>query len=252
MHQARLGRHQDGYEAFMAAMQPFLRRADNLDQDDLILDDNIAVPNPQWHLKFEKLAGTEEKDAQFLQEMREVAVLCDSCISTEQKALKDAGGQSLFSDPRKSEMYRAAVLALQAHAIINDGAAAAQARKALLLCDICPEAYIVLALRDANTYEEALAYFNTAMEQGQQIKSPDDLKKVLDTTVLWEKVEMRAYMRGVFGVGNNLRKMGRCIEALPYCEQLYKLNNKWRPSWTTFLNFNAHFPQLWFEIYGPA
>jgi tetratricopeptide (TPR) repeat protein len=122
----------------------------------------------------------------------------------------------------------------------------------LQISEICPEAYIVLALREANSFEEALEHFKKAMEQGVQIKTPEDLQKTLKSTkVLWEKTEMRAYLRGIFGVGNTLRKMGRYAEALPYYEQLSELNAEFPSSSPTFLDYNAHLPQLWFEVFGP-
>jgi tetratricopeptide (TPR) repeat protein len=205
-----------------------------------------CIPNPSWPLKFEKLDGTEEdlKAIPTLDiEMRK-ASLYSVDISSEAESL-DA---SMFKD---SEMYEATLLALKAHAIDSAEVAVAEAKKALELSPVCPEAYIVLALHDANTYEEALEYFKKAMEQGLHIKTGTDVKKILKGSNLWKKTEMRAYFRGIFGVGNTLRKMGKCKEALPYYEQLIKLKLQYKPTSLTYLNYNAHLPQLWFEAFGP-
>lgn len=83
---------------------------------------------------------------------------------------------------------------------------------------VCPEAYNVLALHDAKNYEDALQYFKIAVEQGTLIKDEADMKETLKSKELFSIPPMRAYFRGLFGVGNTLRKMGRAKEALPYYE----------------------------------
>ena len=89
------------------------------------------------------------------------------------------------------------------------------------------------------------------MEQGTLIKDKDDMKKTLESKEIFNIPPMRAYFRGLFGVGNTLRKMGRYEEALPYYEKLAKLEQRPGSSSMSYINFNAHLPELWFRIYGP-
>jgi tetratricopeptide (TPR) repeat protein len=115
---------------------------------------------------------------------------------------------------------------------------------------ICPEAYNVLALQ-SDSYEEALEYFKKAVEQGTLVKNEKDMKEALENKEIFGLPPMRAYFRGLFGVGNTLRKMGKYEEALPYYEKLATMEQRPGSSGMSYINYNAHLPELWFRIYGP-
>ena len=86
------------------------------------------VLSPHWPLMFEKLEGTV-KDDEFESEVK--ACERHACISSEAFELQIEGGESCFSGAKQYDMYRATLLALQAHAFSSDAQASSQARKAL-------------------------------------------------------------------------------------------------------------------------
>ena len=67
------------------------------------------------------------------------------------------------------EMMDAHILALSAYGHGDLDEAVKVARAALQLSPICPEAYNVLALTSATTYEEALEFYKKAEELGSQV-----------------------------------------------------------------------------------
>jgi tetratricopeptide (TPR) repeat protein len=125
----------------------------------------------------------------------------------------------------------------------------------IILCvqihPVCPEAYNVLALNDAENYEEALEYFKKAVELGTLVKDEADLQETLESKELFSIPPMRAYFRGLFGVGNTLRKMKRAKEALPYYEKLAELDESDGSSGGSYINYHAHLPELWLRAFGP-
>jgi tetratricopeptide (TPR) repeat protein len=200
------------------------------------------VPNPYWPLAFERYSGAADNNT----------FPCDSNveIGAEVSTLTSAGGFDIYCNgPRAMEIYMATCKAYEGHSVSDSNRAKKLAREALKICKICPEAYNVLALH-ASSYEEALAQFKKAVELGTQVFSPEMMAETLKRNDLWQLVPMRAYVRGLFGAGNTLRKMKRYKEALPYYEKLSKLISGPGSSAMSFLNFNAHLPEIWLGGFG--
>jgi hypothetical protein len=59
---------------------------------------------------------------------------------------------------------------------------------------ICPEAYVVLAMR-SSSFEEALRHFRKAEEQGLQVLRPEYASKVGREDDIWGRVALRAWFR---------------------------------------------------------
>lgn len=154
-------------------------------------------------------------------------------------------------DYRSDDVYQAALLALEAHEYLphEPEQAARRARRALQVSPLCPEAHNVLALL-SGSYEEALQHYRRGEEVGLQVVPPERLQQELDTDEAWMRCVLRPYLRALFGVGNTLRKLGRCALALEKYERLCKLSSHlkivgWKPNW------HAHLPELWLRVYGP-
>lgn len=155
------------------------------------------------------------------------------------------------SEYRSHEVFQAAQMALGAHAYLPGRPADAEreARKALRISPVCPEALNVLALI-SGTNEKALELYRQAEEVGPQVVPPDRLELELASDDLWMRPPLRPYLRAIFGVGNTLRKLGRYREALEKYEQLCKQSSKMH-SIGTFTNWFAHLPELWLRVHGP-
>jgi hypothetical protein len=65
--------------------------------------------------------------------------------------------------------YDAHMVAVGAYTMFQAEEAAAEARRALALCALCPEAYNVLAVTASGSYEEALALYRKAEALGPQV-----------------------------------------------------------------------------------
>lgn len=108
-----------------------------------------SLPNPHWPLQFERLSG-EYKDKDLEHDDM------GSNIALETSTLSMAGGAEAYSCKDAAKVYKATVLALEAHGYNDSQKAVKCAREALAVSPICPEAYNVLALHDAQDYEGAL------------------------------------------------------------------------------------------------
>ncbi|KAL4435486.1 hypothetical protein ABPG77_006248 [Micractinium sp. CCAP 211/92] len=157
----------------------------------------------------------------------------------------------LAEDFRSPEVMRAALIALGAHDHLpgQRGKARREALKALQVSPICPEAHNVLALC-SDSLEEALEQYSKAEELGPQVCPPERLQEELKNGDLWLRLWARPYLRGLFGVGNTLRKLGRYEEALPKYERLCQLSSRMHAT-GPFITWFAHLPELWLRVHGP-
>ncbi|KAL9653195.1 hypothetical protein ABK040_009501 [Willaertia magna] len=114
-----------------------------------------------------------------------------------------------------------------------------QAEKLINQSPNCIEAYNVLALYKANSFEEALEYYRQAQSKASFLftQSPDKKKG------LWGYQEYRQYMRCLIGEANTLRKMGKYEEALNVYKRCLKLDPEIHSNWVSYINFQSHIPE---------
>ncbi|GAB4816563.1 hypothetical protein N2152v2_003609 [Parachlorella kessleri] len=205
----------------------------------------ICIPNPYCPLAFEDFGGeVEDAEACSASPMYHRSIVVME-VGTYQQ-WENLEGREVIASP---QVARATKMALQAYSYPG-AEATARARAALQVSPICPEAYVVLAVH-SSSYEEALAFFRLAEGQGLQVVQPGIADEALETDDdLWGRVVLRAWIRGVYGVGNTLRKLGRYREALERYEVLVR--HCPRPNThSSFCNFHAHMPELWYRVHGP-
>lgn len=96
------------------------------------------------------------------------------------------------------------------------------AHQALEFSDLCVDAFVLLGAYDAETPEEALAWYEKGVEAGQ--KAVDEEVAGGTEGKLWEVPETRAYMRARGGLAITLHELGRTDEAIAHAEELLRLN----------------------------
>lgn len=154
-------------------------------------------------------------------------------------------------DFRSPAAHKAASAALHAHAFSTPAEREREARRALKISPICPEAYNVLAVNaSGGSNEKALEFYRRAEELGPQVVPPERLAEELRNDELWMRVCMRPYLRAMFGVGNTLRKLGRYEEALQKYEALCAQSSRMHQM-GSFANWFTHLPELWLRVHGP-
>eukprot|EP00775_Hariotina_reticulata_P011519 gene11519-11662_t len=188
----------------------------------------ITFPNPVVPLAFESIEGVSNSQA-----FGDYSYIC----------MEQQGLQTHFEDHYISpQVFRGHCMALSAYGCRTRKQAEQEAHKAIKVAGgLCPEAYNVLAVAAANSYEEALQYYQTATEQGPRILQPGLFEDALEEKQLWMKSPFRALFRGLYGVANTLRKMGRYEESLPAYERLLKLDSNWY-QFSSYVNVFSTYP----------
>jgi tetratricopeptide (TPR) repeat protein len=96
------------------------------------------------------------------------------------------------------------------------------AKKALAISPLCADAYVLLALNEARTSDDALALYQKGIEAGEKALG----KRVFseDGGHFWGILETRPYMRARHGLANTLWELGAHDEAIVHYEALLTLN----------------------------
>eukprot|EP00959_Pyramimonas_sp_CCMP1952_P459046 9477619-Pyramimonas_sp.AAC.1 len=88
------------------------------------------------------------------------------------------------------------------------------AKEALQICKACPDAYNLLALSAAESFEQALEYYQQGESCAADSLATDDFHALVSRLPAWKYVTLHPYFRSVHGCANTLRKMGRYEESL--------------------------------------
>ncbi|KAF6250559.1 hypothetical protein COO60DRAFT_797819 [Scenedesmus sp. NREL 46B-D3] len=169
---------------------------------------------------------------------------CDY-ISLETGAISQFEDQ--FVSPAVMMAHLKALDAYNCHSCEN---AAAGARAALALSPVCPEAYNVLALSEASSYEEALQLYRKAEELGPQVLQPQCFRDLVEEVTTWPRTPYRAFHRAMYGVANTLRKMARYQESLAAYDEMLRYDRNWYQR-ASYVNVMATIPLALLGAKGP-
>lgn len=225
----------DWYEAVLQAIPRFL-------QDHLISRPDGCYPPTEAVIKVKTHTGKKEVRITY-----PGGNLDELASSQEQKRLPAWDGEPLADeipfDHRLMEMEMTKVVEelegyepifssklRQAQQIIYDAWEVADpeerirlARKALKISPDCADAYGLLA-EEAETYLEALEYYEAGVEAGKRALGEDFFEDEENKGHFWGILETRPYMRALAGVGNTLWELNRKDEAEKTFRYLLKLN----------------------------
>ena len=98
----------------------------------------------------------------------------------------------------------------------------ALAQKALRISPLCADAFNLLAEEHAKSQDEALAYFQKAVEAGQEALRPEGFKEYAGH--FWGFLETRPYMRARAGLGEALWVTGETDAAIQNFQEMLELN----------------------------
>ncbi len=98
----------------------------------------------------------------------------------------------------------------------------ALAKAALAISPLCADAYVLLALNEAQKPEEALALYRKGVEAGEKALGKRAFRE--DVGHFWGILETRPYMRARHCLANMLWKLGAHDEAIAHYEALLTLN----------------------------
>jgi tetratricopeptide (TPR) repeat protein len=144
----------------------------------------------------------------------------------------------------RSKVHEAAQrLALQAYSFVytNQNEAIRLALESIKIKPVC-DAYAVLALAQAKTFEEALEFYRLGQSVGPDMTTKFD-KYVRERNV-FAVHSLRGYFRCVQGEANTLRKMGRAKESVVVFEKLMQLDPN-RYQYSSYNNFRTHMPEAY-------
>lgn len=122
----------------------------------------------------------------------------------------------------QDDLNKAQELADQAFAADDPLEKTRLAHQALEFSDLCADAFVILGAYDAETPEEALAWYEKGVEAGPEAVDDEVAKGAAGK--LWEVPETRAYMRARGGLAITLHELGRTDEAIAHAEELLRLN----------------------------
>ena len=98
----------------------------------------------------------------------------------------------------------------------------ALARKALTVSPLCADAYVLLAEEEAQSLEDALAYYQKGVEAGERALGPEGFEEYAGH--FWGFLETRPYMRAREGLAAALWRLDRRQEALEHYGEMLDLN----------------------------
>lgn len=96
------------------------------------------------------------------------------------------------------------------------------AQKALKVSPLCADAYNLLAEEKARTQDEALTYYQKAVEAGKEALGPDGFNEYAGH--FWGFLETRPYMRARAGLGAALWAVGERDAAVDNFKEMLELN----------------------------
>jgi tetratricopeptide (TPR) repeat protein len=96
------------------------------------------------------------------------------------------------------------------------------AKKALAISPLCADAYVLLALNQARTSDDAIAVYRKGVEAGEKALGKRSFRE--DVGDFWSILETRPYMRVRQGLATALWETGAHEEAIAHYEALLKLN----------------------------
>jgi Plasmid pRiA4b ORF-3-like protein./ST7 protein. len=96
------------------------------------------------------------------------------------------------------------------------------ARKALKICPVCADAYLVLAEDAARNIEEACELYRLGVKAGEQALGVETFSKLVGQ--FWGFLGTRPYMRARAGLADCLYQMGRYEEAVEHYWAMLRLN----------------------------
>ena len=102
------------------------------------------------------------------------------------------------------------------------GRRVALARKALTVSPLCADAYVLLAEEEAQSVEDALAYYQKGVEAGERALGPEGFEEYAGH--FWGFLETRPYMRAREGLAAALWRLDRHQEALEHYGEMLDLN----------------------------
>jgi len=100
----------------------------------------------------------------------------------------------------------------------------ALARQALTVSPDCADAYVILAEDEAETREEALAYYRAGVEAGRRALGEACFLDPEIAGHFWAVLETRPYMRALEGLASVQERLGRTNEAIAHYRELLRLN----------------------------
>jgi tetratricopeptide (TPR) repeat protein len=191
-----------------------------------------------------------QSDVDYLQKLYDSNIHLASMGSAvdERGTIQNLGGGDDFHN---AQMKKGHMVALQAWGYLgkdDPSEAIKLANEALrVTANTCVEAYNVLAMFKAESYEEALDYFREGQKYGDQL-SKKPVKYFEQNGKLWGNLPMRAYFRAVYGEANTLRKMGKLKEALVAFNRLLKLDNDHKDIFGNYINYLVHIPECYMRL----
>lgn len=96
------------------------------------------------------------------------------------------------------------------------------AKKALAISPLCADAYVLLALSEARTSDDAIALYRKGVEAGEKALGKRAFRD--DVGDFWGILETRPYMRARHGLATALWETGSHDEAVAHYEALLTLN----------------------------
>lgn len=96
------------------------------------------------------------------------------------------------------------------------------AKKALAVSPLCADAYVLLALNEARTSDDAIALYRKGVEAGEKALGKRAFRD--DVGDFWGILETRPYMRARHGLATALWQTGSHDEAITHYEALLTLN----------------------------
>ncbi|KAL9956834.1 hypothetical protein ACROYT_G038377 [Oculina patagonica] len=193
----------------------------------------ITIFNPMYPLQFERFGdGNPDEDPEFKSHLSNLnqghGVAGELCVDE-----RFYSSVAIYNAEQKARMAY----------VLEDPVA--EAKEALKISPYCPEAYNVLAQFEAKTYDEALGFYNKAVEVAPNVS--DEFDKEVSERRCWGLNHLRSYFRAVHGQANTLRKLGRYEESLKKYLQLEKLDSKFY-SWSSFANWRYHVLEVYMKM----
>ncbi|HEY3345248.1 MAG TPA: hypothetical protein VGJ97_09990 [Anaerolineaceae bacterium] len=128
------------------------------------------------------------------------------------------------SPPRDSALGQAQVLMYDAWEETNPKRRVAMAHKALKLSPNCADAYSLLAEDEAKSPQEALRFYQEAIQAGRRALGEEFLNDPRNAGAFWGLLETRPFMRAMAGYADTAGSLERSDEAEKIYREMLRLN----------------------------